>query len=244
VTATNGALFNDHLMERYKASVAATPEQRKDVVARVMTEARLPREGISGAANAYVLFVSDEFGDADPPWSPDEIDKDGWTDLWRLRIGKRNPHFLPERALFMTRRPLWRNLYGCLPDAFKDREVAYTMCAWANLSEKKATTATKRASLTDGMHRHVGPLIIASQARVVLATKKEAWHEVNRWALAAGGSHVNVAGIQAVRMTIDSRVVFAAYVGGHPSHFNQFMTSAEFVQRLSAFIAASEKVAR
>lgn len=239
---TNDRLVSDHLSERFEASVAASTQERERLVTSVMRGAGLAdgRQGTSGAANAYLLFVSNEFGNAPPNWSAGDIDEEGWNDLWRLRVGERNPHFSLERALFRSNRRLWINLYEQLPKIFGDAERAYAMCAWSNLAEGRATTL----SISTGM-APVAQLIQESGARVVVAVKKEVWPYVKRWAKQANGSDLVVDDmIDAQLVPVNSRMVVAAYVGGHPSHWNQFMSSADFVRRVRALIAVAEKSSR
>lgn len=240
--ASKSQLFSDRLAERFKASIAASAQEREEVIDSVMLGARLGegRLGTSGAANAYLLFVSNEFGTAPPNWTAGDIDEAGWKDLWRLRVGERNPHFSPERSRFRNNRRLWINLYEQLPKAFGETERAYAMCAWSNLAESRGTPS----AISDGM-TPVAQLIHESGTRVVAAVKKEVWPIVKRWAKQQGGSDLVVDDmVDAQIVTVNSRTVVAAYLGGHPSHWNQYMSSADFVRRIRALIEVSESASR
>lgn len=230
-------LFSDDLAQRYAASVAASPALRDRVIHEVMRKADLPRLGTSGAANAYVLIVGSEFGISRdrPVYSEDTMGRDGWRDLWQLRIGEPNPHLDPRWSKYRHVTHLWHRLFSWLPEALGATEMAHAMFAWANLSvtagnEELGTVSTHR----QGMDRHVAPLIEASGARVIVATNNPTRDEIDRWARDLGADRVAIADMDAWRLVVAGRRVIAAKVG-HPS---RGVSRATFIRRLRALIDA------
>lgn len=233
--ADRNQLFSDDLAQRYAASVAVSPALRDSVVQEVMRQADLPRLGTSGAANAYVLIVGSEFGISRGRrvYSEDAMGREGWRDLWQLRIGEPNPHFDSRWSEYRLATHLWNRLFSWLPEALGAREMAHAMFAWANLSvtagnEELGTVSTHG----EGMDRHVAPLIEASGARVVVATNNPTRDQIDRWARDLGADRVAIADMDAWRVVVAGRRVIAAKVG-HPS---RGVSRAALSRRLRALV--------
>lgn len=235
-------LFSEDLSLRYKASVRATPDERRAIIKAVEHKAGLPRLGTSGAANAYVIFVGSEFGalgsNSKPVYSPNAMGVEGWKSLWDLGVGEPNPHFDQQWCQFRENTTLWKRLYAWLPEALDaDPALAHVMFCWANLSVteggRELGTSTSHA---EGMNRHVGPLIEACHAKIVVATNEPARIQTDRWARAHDGIQLLLAGSGAWDVPLNGHRVLVAKVG-HPS---RGISRAAFTSHLQALVKTAQ----
>lgn len=238
---TVSGLFASCLVERYEASLACDEVTRGDVVNSVMTRCGLPRVGTSGAANAYVVIVGSQFGgtDADdtPHYSPASMGNNVFNDLWRLRVGEPNPHFDPEWSPLRNNTTLWKRLFTWLPEALGTPSQSHAMFAWANLSVTKGGSAHGTPSThRHGMTHHVGPLIEASGARVVLATNEPTRIAVDEWAERLGAQRRQISDVAAWIVPVAGHTVVAGKAG-HPSRGT---SRADWVRRLRTFVTSAE----
>lgn len=242
--STDSGLFNDNLRNRHAASAAAPQELRDEVARGVMSKARMPRLGTSGAANAFIVMVGSEFGMSGKRrvYSPAAMGKAGWQSLWRLRVGEPNAHFDPRWTEFRLATTLWSRLYTWLPVAVGDEQLALSMFAWANLSVTSGNSELGTpASHARGMDAHVAPFIEASGARVVVATSDPTREQIDRWARGLGADASSVGDMAVWHVRVGERDVVAAKVG-HPS---RGVSRADFIRRLSALIEATgQRMAR
>jgi hypothetical protein len=232
-------------MERYQASVNVAPAEAAVTAQLVMKRAGLPRLGTSGAANAYLVLIGSEFGTQStktrPQYALATMGHRGWTDLWKLRVGRPNPHFDPRWESLRANARLWKRLFDWLPGALGGVDIGHSMFAWANLSVTEGGKELgTSASHSVGMREHVVPFIEASCARVVVATNERTRIELDRWAALRRATHVRVADINAWLVNIEGRRVLAAKVG----HASQGVSKMQFVQRVRALVAKAEDLAR
>jgi len=235
-------LFNSAISDRYIASRTSAEPDRCRLAADIASRIGSPRLGTSGAANAYVIFIGSEFGTNDsidrPHYSLRTMGEEGWSDLWRLRIGEPNPHFDARWSSLRETTCLWKRLHDWLPDAFDSEQVAHASFAWANLAiTAGGSSLGTRGQYREGMRNHVVPLILAARARIVVATNEATAQQTRSWLSDLNAQPLQVGSLSAYRVTGLHGELLVAKLG-HPSRGT---SRHEFVGNLRSLLSIAEQ---